>query len=68
MKRILIARVTLTLVGVIVWAYGFRANEPNIRLVGIAILVVSIALRFVPKRWLGEPETRDPDAGDSEQP
>jgi hypothetical protein len=53
MRRLLLARTALGLVGVAVWGWGYRADDPRIRLVGIIILAVTLLLRFVPKRWVG---------------
>jgi hypothetical protein len=51
-KRLLLARTVLAAMGVVVWGYGYRVDEPNIRLAGIGVLAISLLLRFVPKRWL----------------
>ncbi|MEP6733262.1 MAG: hypothetical protein ABJE10_21645 [bacterium] len=53
MTRLLIARVVLTLIGVAVWGYGQRTDQPDVRLVGIAVLAIALLMRFVPKRWFG---------------
>ena len=44
------ARVALVGVGILVWAYGARVDDSTIRLAGIALLVVALLLRFVPRR------------------
>jgi hypothetical protein len=54
MRRLLMARTALALLGVGVWGWGYRTDDPQIRLAGMAILLVTLLLRFVPKRWLGE--------------
>ena len=54
MKRLLLARTVLALIGVMIWFYGYRVDDANIRLVGIIVLAISLLLRFVPKRWLGD--------------
>jgi hypothetical protein len=54
MTRLLLARTVLAIIGVVIWFYGYRANDANIRLAGIIVLAVSLLLRFVPKRWLGD--------------
>lgn len=51
-KGLLLARITLAALGVVVWGYGLRVDDSRIRLVGIVALVVSLLLRFVPRRWL----------------
>lgn len=53
MSRLLIARVTLAIIGAGIWGYG-RDNE-QMRLVGMAVLVIALLLRFVPRGWLGDP-------------
>jgi hypothetical protein len=54
MRTLLYARTALALVGVAVWGWGYRTDDPQIRLAGMAILLVTLLLRFVPKRWFGE--------------
>jgi hypothetical protein len=56
MRRLVLARTVLALIGVAVWGYGYRADLADIRLAAIGILAVALLLRFVPKRWLGEDE------------
>jgi hypothetical protein len=57
-KHLLLARTILGVVGVVVWGYGARVDDPDIRLAAIGILAVALLLRFVPKRWLGDDEPR----------
>ena len=57
MKRLLVARLALTAIGVVVWGYGNATNQTRFKWAGMGILAVALALRFVPRRWLGE-ETR----------
>lgn len=57
MRRLLRARAVLAIAGVIVWGYGYRVDDANVRLAAIGILAVSLLLRFVPKRWLGDDQT-----------
>jgi hypothetical protein len=57
MRRLLLARTILALVGVLIWFYGYRVDDANIRLAGIIVLAVALLLRFVPKRWLGDDGT-----------
>jgi hypothetical protein len=56
MRRLILARTVLAAIGVVVWGYGYRVDDPNVRLAGIAILAVSLLLRWVPARWLGNGE------------
>ena len=53
MKQFLLARTVLAGIGVVVWGYGYRVDDANARLAAIAILAVSLLMRFVPKRWRG---------------
>jgi hypothetical protein len=57
-KRLLLARTVLAAIGVVVWGYGYRVDDPNLRLAGIAVLAISLLLRFVPKRWLEDDPRR----------
>jgi hypothetical protein len=54
MSRLILARTVLLAIGVITWGYGYRVDEPNIRLAAIGILAAALLLRFVPKRWTGD--------------
>ena len=54
MTRYLTARITVTIVGIVVWAYGQRSDLPQVRVVGMLILGVALAMRFAPKRWFDE--------------
>ena len=58
MRHLLLARTILGIVGVVVWGYGARVDDANIRLAAIGILAVALLLRVVPKRWLGDDEPR----------
>lgn len=54
MTRFILARIIVTLVGIVVWGYGQRVELPRVRLVGIVILVVALLMRFAPKRWFDD--------------
>ena len=54
MTRYLLTRIILTLVGVAVWGYGQREDLAQVRVGGMAILLVALLLRFVPRRWFGD--------------
>ena len=49
-KRLLLARTVLLVAGVVVWGYGYRVDDANVRLAAIGILAVALLLRFVPTR------------------
>jgi hypothetical protein len=51
MKRMLLARLVLTGVGVAIWGFGNATEQNRFMYAGIAILAVALLLRFVPKRW-----------------
>jgi hypothetical protein len=50
MTRYTQIKLAMALVGVLIWAYGYRANDPTIRLIGIIVLALSVILRLLPKR------------------
>ena len=54
MTRFILARIIVTLVGVVVWGYGQHADLPRVRLGGIVILGVALLMRFAPKRWFDD--------------
>ena len=56
MPRATIVQLALIAVGLLIWGYGYRADDSNIRLGGMAILVVVLLMRWIPKSWLGGDE------------
>jgi hypothetical protein len=54
MTRLLTIRLAVMAVGILVWAYGQRADLANVRMVGMIILAIALLLRFLPRRWFGE--------------
>lgn len=53
LRQLMMLRIILGAIGVAVWGYGYRTDDPNIRLAGMAVLVVVLLMRWVPKSWLG---------------
>ncbi|HEX6597971.1 MAG TPA: hypothetical protein VF034_01530 [Gemmatimonadaceae bacterium] len=56
LRQLLMLRIILGAIGVAIWGYGYRTDDPNIRLVGMAVLVAVLLMRWVPKSWLGDDE------------
>lgn len=56
LRQLILLRVILGAIGVAVWGYGYRADDPNVRLAGIVTLAVVLLMRWIPKRWLGGDE------------
>ncbi len=54
MTRYLTARIVVTLLGVGVWGYGQRNELSQLRVAGMLILGVALAMRFAPRRWFDE--------------
>ena len=54
MKRVLLARLILTLIGVLVWGYGNAMSQPAFMYAGMVILAIALIMRFLPKRWFGD--------------
>lgn len=46
MTRVMAARIALLVVGLAVWGYGARVDDGQLRLIGIALLALSLVLRF----------------------
>jgi hypothetical protein len=57
MSRVMQARIAFAAIGIVVWGYGYAAQDANIRLAGIALLALSLVLRFADRR-----PHKDPDA------
>lgn len=57
MTRTILARVALMVMGILVWGYGVRADDTQLRMIGIGLLAASLILRFFrPRRPAGEDE------------
>jgi hypothetical protein len=54
MKRLLLARLILTGIGVAVWGYGNATGQTQIMYAGMGILAVALLMRFLPKRWFDD--------------
>ena len=54
MRRLLLARLALTAIGVVVWGYGNSTEQQRFMYAGMGILAIALLLRFVPKRWLDD--------------
>ena len=44
------ARVALAFIGIAIWGYGLASDNANLRLAGIAVLALSLILRFADRR------------------
>ena len=56
LKQLILLRIILGAIGVAIWGYGYRVDDANVRLAGMAVLVVVLLMRWVPKSWLGDDE------------
>ena len=54
LRQLLMLRIILGAIGVAIWGYGYRTDDANIRVAGMAMLVVVLLMRWIPKRWLGD--------------
>ena len=52
-RQLILLRIILGAIGVAVWGYGYRTDDPNVRLAGMSVLVIVLLMRWIPKRWLG---------------
>ncbi|HEX6964597.1 MAG TPA: hypothetical protein VF166_02285 [Gemmatimonadaceae bacterium] len=48
MKQTDLAKLAFALIGILIWGYGERINDPNLRWFGIAVIVVAFLIRFLP--------------------
>lgn len=60
MTRVLQARIAFAVIGIVVWGYAYAADNANLRLVGIALLALSLILRFAPGGSQGRRSKKDP--------
>lgn len=54
MTRLIVARIVLTVIGIVIWGYGNATNQTHFMYVGMAIIAISLVMRFLPKRWFGD--------------
>ena len=47
LNPVLVARLALSVAGLLVFGYGVRADLPTVRWIGIALVLVAVLLRFV---------------------
>ena len=50
MNTITRVKLGVVLIALIIWAYGFRADNRTLMWIGMALVVVAFLLRFVPQR------------------
>lgn len=50
MNAVTKAKIALFIIALILLAAGMRSDNPTLRWIGIAFLVVAFALRFIPKQ------------------
>ena len=55
MTRLLIARLVLTVIGVVIWGYGNATDQTRFMYAGMGVIAIALLLRLVPKRWLDDP-------------
>jgi len=56
MSRVMQARIAFSIIGIGIWGYGYASDNANLRLAGIAVLALSVILRFADRR----PPREDP--------
>ena len=47
---VMAARIALLVMGLAIWGYGARTDDPRLRYIGIALLALSLVLRFFSRR------------------
>lgn len=65
MSRVMQARLAFAAIGIGIWLYALAADNANLRLAGIALLALSLVLRFAPggstRRRRADSESGRPD-------
>ncbi|HEU4988339.1 MAG: hypothetical protein KGL93_02235 [Gemmatimonadota bacterium] len=49
MNRLALVKLGLGAIGVVVWGYGARTDDPRVRLAGMIVLGIAVALRLLPR-------------------
>ena len=50
MMSVMAARIALLVMGLAIWGYGARTDDARLRYIGIALLALSLVLRFFARR------------------
>ena len=50
MTQLMKVRLALAVIGIAVWGYAIRVDDPQVRLAGIAVLALALVLRFADRR------------------
>jgi hypothetical protein len=50
MTWLLKIRLALAVIGIVIWGYAVRVDDPQLRLAGIIMLFLSLVLRFAARR------------------
>ena len=62
--QLLYGRLTLALIGVAVWGYAVKYDDPQLRVVGMVLLALSLAMRFL-RRFVRDQNPQTPDSPES---
>ncbi|HEY6219655.1 MAG TPA: hypothetical protein VIV65_06335 [Gemmatimonadaceae bacterium] len=65
MARLTTIQLALLLIGLIVWGYGQRIDDPSLRMIGIAFFALATMLRFFRRSDTKRMEPPEPE-GDEE--
>ncbi len=52
-------KLALVAIGLIIWAWGYRADDSFLRMAGIVVLLIAFLLRFVGRRPRGRAAPED---------
>jgi predicted membrane protein len=50
MSRLVQAKLALVVMGLIIWAWGYRVDDSFLRIAGIVLLLIAFLLRFIGRR------------------
>ena len=65
MTRVVGLKLAFAAVGIGVWGYGVRIDDPRLRVAGMIALAVAVALRFLPRAVRHRIDGRPPTDTDS---
>ena len=63
MSRFAVIKLALAAAGIVVWGYGTRIDDERLRLAGMIVLAVAVALRLLPRSWRARIDRRPDDPG-----
>ena len=60
MNTLVRLKLALVVIGLIIWAWGYRSDDSFLRVSGIVVLTMAFLLRFIPRRARDSEAPKEP--------